>query len=568
MAPRKNRRNASIPLLLTSALAALSPTACGLGAPSEGEDFKTQSAELASNLEAVGWKDVVEATVKCLGASCSTGNDLVRATSNPSATTYGAGATSTQTIAAGQGYVEAAVATNQLRAAFGLTNRSVDQSANEIDYAFVLDGANATISENGVKPPQSPDLVIAAGDKLRVFVDNTGVRYFHKGKLVYTSTVEHRYPLIVDAALSQKDSTIHNAWVNYPKPTPRNVTTNQVLDFTTANEDDIDNYTITVQPNQSQVWLRYEGDQSAARSSTLDGQLTPIVPNQKTIMNVTPKTEIQYVYVRVWAKYKADLKTASKYRLFVTAPPHHVDLAASTTDKLTNLADPALLNAKSAVSLTSVIRDAFNRPVAWPLSTTLRAIHKPGQVVSAQKTTTEGNASATLALPDCTPGAKTIEGSIKSGPFYGTWSVNYNPPSSGTPSWPRYEASVQGLPVVSAPFVHVCKETRQDPQVISVYGDRELTGTLADDQSVVLYNVNTLDTQHQLFINLTGNVNGTATILTSGDATALAPGSNTLNLPPRNGELLSVLVKVSAKPGTLNESFNVAFTAKPYTPTP
>jgi hypothetical protein len=118
------------------------------------------------------------------------------------AETWDAGAVSvspTQTIASGDGYVEATVdALNSWRMV-GLSHGDTDQSNTDIDFAAYMAHNVFKASEGGVIKATITNL--AVGDKVRVAVENGLVRYYINNTAVYTSTATPTYPLLVDTSI-------------------------------------------------------------------------------------------------------------------------------------------------------------------------------------------------------------------------------------------------------------------------------------------------------------------------------------------------------------------------------
>jgi len=123
-----------------------------------------------------------------------------------------AGASSMQTLASGDGYVEfTAAETNTLRMC-GLSLGDAGQNYTDIDFAFYswLDGV-LYVFEGG----QNRGIVgnYASGDRLRVSVEGNVVKYRKNGQVVYTSTITPAYPLLVDTSLYSNGSTLNNVVV-------------------------------------------------------------------------------------------------------------------------------------------------------------------------------------------------------------------------------------------------------------------------------------------------------------------------------------------------------------------
>jgi len=128
------------------------------------------------------------------------------------AATYGywaAGASSTQTIASGDGYVETTIGETNTYRMIGLANGDSNQSYVDIDFAWyaVADG-NLQIYESGAYVGSFGPYAI--GDGLRVAVEGGQVKYRKNGQLLYTSTHAPTYPLVVDTSFYNPGSTLNN----------------------------------------------------------------------------------------------------------------------------------------------------------------------------------------------------------------------------------------------------------------------------------------------------------------------------------------------------------------------
>jgi RHS repeat-associated protein len=139
-----------------------------------------------------------------VGVSMS-GNSLTKTNSDG----WNAGAVSTQTIAAGDGYVELTASETTTARMIGLGNGDSNQSYTDIEYAFKLGGGgNLDVWEAGNVIGSMG--TYAAGDLLRVAVESGVVKYRKNGTLLYTSTVTPAYPLLVDTSLYSSGSTLTN----------------------------------------------------------------------------------------------------------------------------------------------------------------------------------------------------------------------------------------------------------------------------------------------------------------------------------------------------------------------
>ena len=166
---------------------------------------KTVGAVFGPAPQPVSWTNAV-------GVSVS-GNSLTKT----AATGWGTGgATSTQQLASGDGFVEITASETHTSRMFGLGNGNTDASYTDIDFAlFLVNGGQLWIYEGGTYRGSFGTYV--PGDKLRVGVEGGAVKYRKNGALLYSSLVAPTYPLLVDTALSTLNATITSAVVsNWP----------------------------------------------------------------------------------------------------------------------------------------------------------------------------------------------------------------------------------------------------------------------------------------------------------------------------------------------------------------
>ena len=124
-----------------------------------------------------------------------------------------AGASSTQSIASGDGYVETTISETNKYRMVGLSNGDSHQNYDDIDFAlYPAVGGTLYIYEGGVS--KGTFGTYATGDVLRVAVEGGVVKYRKNGTLLYTSTVSPTYPLLVDTALYTNGSTISNVVIS------------------------------------------------------------------------------------------------------------------------------------------------------------------------------------------------------------------------------------------------------------------------------------------------------------------------------------------------------------------
>jgi len=152
----------------------------------------------------VTWTNVV-------GVSAS-GNSLTKT----AATAWGnAGAASSQSITAGDGYVEFTATETTTYRMCGLSHADSDQNYASIDFAIF---PTATASNNVLQVYESGVYrgdfgTYAAGDRLRVAIEGGVVKYKKNGVVFYTSSVTPTYPLLVDTSLYSTGATLTNVVV-------------------------------------------------------------------------------------------------------------------------------------------------------------------------------------------------------------------------------------------------------------------------------------------------------------------------------------------------------------------
>ncbi|HSE16491.1 MAG TPA: RHS repeat-associated core domain-containing protein [Pyrinomonadaceae bacterium] len=138
------------------------------------------------------------------------GNSLTKI----AATGWGnAGASSTQGITAGGGYVEVTATENSTARLFGLSHTDADQHWPSIDFGIDLDlSGSIYVFESGNNRGNFGPYT--TGDKLQVAVVGGVVKYKKNGTVFYTSSVTPTYPLVVDTALHGNGCTLSNVVLN------------------------------------------------------------------------------------------------------------------------------------------------------------------------------------------------------------------------------------------------------------------------------------------------------------------------------------------------------------------
>ena len=141
-----------------------------------------------------------------VGVSIS-GNNLTRTLAGDA---WNAGATSTQTIASGDGYVEVTASETNKKRSVGLTNSTTVTGFQHIAYGIVLGDTGQITIQEGLSS-YGIFGTYTAGDTLRVAIEGGVVKYRKNGTLLRTSTVAPTYPLRAGAALFTQASTLNNA---------------------------------------------------------------------------------------------------------------------------------------------------------------------------------------------------------------------------------------------------------------------------------------------------------------------------------------------------------------------
>ncbi len=166
------------------------------------------NAVISGNLSG-GSSEVSVSWANVVGVSTS-GSSLTRTATGDN---WGnAGASSTQTLASGDGYVEFTATETTSYRMLGLSYGDANQNYGEIDFAiYPAAGGTLYVYESGASLVAT---TYATGDKLRIAVEGGVVKYRKNGTLIYTSTVAPTYPLLVDTSLYTNGSTISNVVIS------------------------------------------------------------------------------------------------------------------------------------------------------------------------------------------------------------------------------------------------------------------------------------------------------------------------------------------------------------------
>ena len=111
-----------------------------------------------------------------------------------------AGASSTQSIVSGDGYVEVTATETSTARIFGLSHTDANQNWSSIDFGLELDVAG-TIYVFEAGNNRGTFGTYTTGDKLQVAIVGGVVKSKKNGAVFYTSSVTPTYPLVVDTSL-------------------------------------------------------------------------------------------------------------------------------------------------------------------------------------------------------------------------------------------------------------------------------------------------------------------------------------------------------------------------------
>ena len=120
-----------------------------------------------------------------------------------------AGAVSTQSIVSGDGYLEFTAQGPAYELMAGLGNGDTSQSYVDIEYAIYASYGTLRVYESGTS--RGSFGTYAAGDRLRVGVENGEVKYRKNDVVFYQSLTAPTYPLLVDTSLGSTGATVINA---------------------------------------------------------------------------------------------------------------------------------------------------------------------------------------------------------------------------------------------------------------------------------------------------------------------------------------------------------------------
>jgi RHS repeat-associated protein len=191
----KYYRNGS--LLYTSTVAPTYPLQVDTSLNTVNSDV--YNVVITSDLQNVTWTNI-SSTIQ------ATGNSIQKISGTNA---WDSGAVSSQTIAAGDGYMEFTPGETVTWRMCGLGNTDTGGYYADIEYAFFIDGGGGlSIYESGNLRGSFGSY--AASDRLKVAVEGGVVKYYRNGTLLYTSTVAPTYPLQVDTSLNTVNSDVYN----------------------------------------------------------------------------------------------------------------------------------------------------------------------------------------------------------------------------------------------------------------------------------------------------------------------------------------------------------------------
>jgi hypothetical protein len=123
-----------------------------------------------------------------------------------------AGAISTQQIPSGDGYVEFTASETTRSRIVGLSRGNTGNTRAGVDFGIYINYADQLqVYEKGIYRGIFGSY--ATGDKLRVAVVGTTVKYSRNGTVFYTSTAAPAYPLLIVTALYSQGATVTNVMV-------------------------------------------------------------------------------------------------------------------------------------------------------------------------------------------------------------------------------------------------------------------------------------------------------------------------------------------------------------------
>lgn len=164
--------------------------------------------------KAVAWKNTVNVAAQGAGL-----------TKTSASNTWNAGASSVQTIASGDGYMEFTITETDTYRLCGLSSGDVSRSYREVNFGWYLQPRNLLgiyefgqyKGDFGTNELDEPiRLFYDTGDRLRISIDGGVVKFWKNNVLVHTSKRVPIYPLLVDTALLTPGATLKDVFIFDP----------------------------------------------------------------------------------------------------------------------------------------------------------------------------------------------------------------------------------------------------------------------------------------------------------------------------------------------------------------
>jgi hypothetical protein len=153
----------------------------------------------------VVWTQLVNAS--------AAGNNITKSGGDPSLDD--AGGISSQSLGAGDGWLEVTVADPNAFRFVGLAHPHAGTSDGAVDFAFRMQAGRADVYESGA---WAADNAVVAGDTLRVAITGGIVTYSKNGNAVYTSARTPSYPLAATASLIDANAAVTGAELGLAAP--------------------------------------------------------------------------------------------------------------------------------------------------------------------------------------------------------------------------------------------------------------------------------------------------------------------------------------------------------------
>jgi hypothetical protein len=167
--------------------------------------FLNDRTDAASS--AVMWTGLVNAAVN---------SDLLEKTSGCDGC-FDAGATSTQQIAGGNGFIEFTIAAANTLFVAGLSHDYAGTGYADVDFAWRFNGAGqADVLENGTYV--GGDTAYAAGDVFQIAVIGRAVRFSRNGVVLLQRRTRVTYPLLFDTSLASMGAALRSALMSSSVP--------------------------------------------------------------------------------------------------------------------------------------------------------------------------------------------------------------------------------------------------------------------------------------------------------------------------------------------------------------